>query len=73
MDGSDHCPACGASFILGKPDKWSSEPLTDSIRDLKLSDIMINTLPPSKCLWDGVPPGQPMGMVCTCPKCTVTC
>lgn len=25
------------------------------------------------CMWDGVPPGKAMGMVCPCPKCnTVT-
>ncbi len=25
------------------------------------------------CMWDGVPPGQPMGMVCPCRKCSPQC
>ena len=52
------CVACGISFIFGDPNPWKSDALT--------------TPTPSKCMWDNIPPGQLMGIVCNCPKCIIT-
>lgn len=58
--GLDYCGGCGASFVFGKQDAWKNTPLQDA--GFQKSSI--------KCMWEGVPPGTVMGMVCPCPKCT---
>lgn len=69
-EGGKYCPGCGVSFVLGQPDKWVDEPLSKLLDSLDISNIVYKD--DSKCLWDDVPPGQPMGMVCSCPKCAIT-
>jgi len=75
--GRDYCSACGASFIFGKPDAWErfiyqDESGLEFIRKMmeESPGKVIKTEYP--CMWDNVPPGQAMGMVCNCPKCAIT-
>lgn len=69
------CDGCGVYF--NSTDKVTEDidylplredvPVLDSLQDLihKYKDI-----PRARCMWDNVPPGQVMGMVCPCPKCS---
>ena len=58
------CTACGVSFVLGEPDTWEAKAYTIN----KFKDN--NSIP---CIWDNFSTKekmQPMGLSCSCPKCT---
>ena len=65
-EDAEACKGCGISFIFGKPDK---QPTIYNDEINRIADKYSN-VPPARCLWDGIQTGQPMGMVCGCPKCS---
>lgn len=56
---AEHCSSCGVSFVFYKQDAWTS-------------NIPYKQKDKQKCMYDGMEPGTIMGLVCNCPKCTIT-
>ena len=82
---ADHCKSCGISFVFGKKDAWQQDTFQQIVKTyettLPVQDSGLeyvkhmmaqkeDKLGPMRCMWDNVPPGQAMGMVCPCPKCS---
>lgn len=63
------CGQCALPAIAGKGVVDADIP--DSGLEFIKRMMSIQTLTGTPCMWDSVKPGQPMGMVCGCPKCSV--
>ena len=57
------CPCCKGDLYMQK----------DRIVERDIRKFALDGGNSEGCLWDNVPPGKPMLMVCFCPKCSPRC